>query len=239
MNTINGKSIDNIKELISGPFDKELLQFRADNSKRPYFPKEVYYDRINSVISKYNYSFKVTQIPQLQVIHDTYGYACVVELYVYFDSGELCHEFSTNGLGYYDIIFFQDSKNPKSIEDNMRSCITRAKKDALRNLIGEASYASNYLEQKQVVGNKLLIKMHHEFKESSNMYYAIANTVDDDVPLKLIIWKNSMGEISDKAMKHLRSSSIVESVFFVIGTPKNYNGEQQFIVSKVQKRGGK
>lgn len=227
--TINGLTVDEIKKYLFGIFSPFHLKKRKDELARVYFPKEVYFYRLNSVITESNYRYMVS-LPVLQSVQQTNGYAAHVELKVFDDSGNVVHELCSNGIGYEPIQF--NGNKAKSIDSPMKSAITKAKKNAIVELIGCNGHASNY--DKNLSSERYEITTLDSFKEFSYFFIASGTINGFDEVFEFVIYKD-VHCISKQTLRLLTSPEAANKTFAVKGLFCNIYGNQLHIFSTIGK----
>lgn len=237
MPTINEMSLSDVKKGLMARFDSSQLMHREDYNERAYFPKEVYYERIDSVLSPSNYEFHVTHFPVLQAVKSKYAYACSVELLVFDDDGGKVRQLCRIGIGYTDVVIRGKDGSVKSIEDPIRVCITDAKKDAIRNLIGANAYACNYLEDEfeEVLDGDFAIKFTSNFKKEKGMLKATAIT-EEDLAIEVILWSNRENLFKPNVLNWIKSNEVKGRVVVIHGDMKPHAKAVQLHMKKIGRK---
>ena len=232
--TINNRSVQEIVALLQAPYPKDKVAYRADKDKRPYFPKEVYFERLDNVIGIHNYQFQIIHQPVLQKVGTDTVYVGTVELKIYTDDGVLVPGLSVTEMGSSSVIFRQNTEKPLSLLFDMRAAVTSAQKECIRTLCGPASHASEYVSNqggnagvKPTQYEQKSISLSNPFAEKSNMI-STKGTFEGK-QYDVIMWKNNINERNLVLFKSLKSGTAILSDF----TIRPYGQSLQILISTI------
>jgi len=177
---------------------------------------------------------KDNRSPQERLFYDPHV-QCIYELRVYDDDGELLYCDSSPGV--IQIILNKSSGKTMNLENNFKGAITAAKRNCIKEFIGENAFAKNYnFTNDNASSNTLdegtIVKVRLKSTFSSKGKFMIA-TCEDCESMKqfsLVIWNNKIDDIGRNKVNILLNKGKIGKELKCTVSKNVFNGNNQYIV---------
>lgn len=240
MATINGKSFDQIVSELEADFPKEYVQYLDDG--KPYYPREAYVSRMNTVIGVLNYDF-CTSDPILVQNGRQQNFIVRGTIRIYDDDRNLVVEKSCAGASniiYKNIVDANGKKNSGDIPAKVSNDVEAACIDAFKRCC--KLFGVGIMKKTVRTNNSSSPKGSVSFMEpiiknafstfNKNALKATVNYNNKTYPL--IIWGEQVQEIKNRcSLEKFLSAYIPGKTFKFYGYVQQYNGQEQIVLSRL------
>lgn len=216
--TVNGKSLKQIAEELSKPFDPS--DFKQNRYEYYYLPVEVYRQRMDEVVGVLNYDFETSE-PRITVVGTKPHISLSGKITIKDDEGNVVTKKSS--CGGSQVIMSNTSNEPVLLKNDLESASSDVFKRCCKGFgMGNAQLKElrkKGKDQKEFVGINpeepialYRVTLREAFSSVGKKGYgAMVDIEGESEPHKLMIWQNGKEEIE----KHISFSKFIQ--FYGVG----------------------